>query len=268
MFISLIEMKTKRKIWLLPIVLMSVLTSFMHSCKKDDIITSNPTKGKTTAIFNPNKTYGSLTDQEGNVYKTITIGSQTWMAENLRTTMYRNGDIIPEVRDADAWNNLTTGAYCNYQNTKSIDTIATYGRLYNWYALNDDRNIAPIGWHVPTDDDWKILEMFLGMNQSDADDYHKRRGTDEGSKLKETGTTHWISPNSEATNETGFTALPSSGRSKVIGFDRDNVTCFWWCTTEQSLDWAWSRQLYFSESCILRGYMLKRDGNSVRCLMD
>jgi uncharacterized protein (TIGR02145 family) len=188
------------------IIKISVLVLFVIlviiACKKEK--SDNPTNGKTTAVFNPDLTYGTMTDQDGNEYKTIVIGTQTWMAENLRTTKYRDGSAIPNITEITAWGNLTTGAYCNYNNTTSADTIATYGRLYNWYAVTDSRNIAPEGWHVPTDAEWTTLVTYLG-------DFRVA-----GGKMKETGTTHWITPNEGATNESGFTALPSGDREGYI----------------------------------------------------
>jgi uncharacterized protein (TIGR02145 family) len=155
------------------------------SCEKDDgdgPSSHNSTNGQTTAEFNPSITYGTLTDQDGNVYKTVTIGTQTWMAENLRTTKYNDGTAIANVTENTVWDTLRTGAYCNYNNTTSIDTIATYGRLYNWHAVNTGK-LAPIGWHVPTADEWTKLTDDLGS------------GYVAGGKLKETGTSHWNSPN-------------------------------------------------------------------------
>ena len=148
---------------------------------------------------------GTVTDIDGNTYQTVKIGDQWWMAENLKVTCYRNGDAIPNITDGTTWASLSTGAYCEYNN--DINNVATYGRLYNWYAVTDSRNIAPAGWHVPSDAEWKQLEMYLGMSQSEAD-ATGWRGTDEGGKLKEVGTMHWNSPNTGATNESGFTALP------------------------------------------------------------
>jgi uncharacterized protein (TIGR02145 family) len=139
----------------------------------------------------------TVTDIDGNIYHTVTIGTQVWMVENLKTTKYRNGDPIPNVT-GNAWAALTTGAYCWYNNDAATYK-ATYGALYNWYAVADSRNIAPTGWHVPTDAEWTTLTTFLG-GESVA-----------GGKLKETGTNHWTSPNTGATNETGFTALPGGG---------------------------------------------------------
>jgi uncharacterized protein (TIGR02145 family) len=152
---------------------------------------------------------GTVTDIDGNVYQTVTIGGQEWMAENLKVIHYCNGDSIPNVTDAGVWTSLTTGAFCEYNN--NVNNVATYGRLYNWYSVNDSRNIAPAGWHVPSDADWKQLEMTLGMSQSQAD-ATGIRDTTEGAKMKEAGTTHWLTPNTGATNESGFSALPGGYR--------------------------------------------------------
>jgi len=168
---------------------------FATKAVKINVIPSfKPTNGLTTAVFNNTKTYGTMTDQDGNVYKTITIGTQTWMAENLRTTKYRDGTAIPNVTDNTAWFALTTGAYCTYNNTTKLDSIATFGRLYNWYAVNT-KNLSPKGWHVPTKAEWSTLRSFV----------------DGDYKLIESGTTHW-QYNSASTNETGFTALPGGNR--------------------------------------------------------
>jgi uncharacterized protein (TIGR02145 family) len=212
--------------------------------------------GVSSAVFNPNLTYGTMTDQDGNVYKTITIGKQTWMAENLRTTKYRNGEAIPEIIDNTAWW-INTGAYCNYKNTRNTDTIATYGRLYNWFAVTDSRNIAPPGWHVPTDADWTTLTTYLG-GESVA-----------GGKLKETGTTHWHSPNAGATNETGFTALPGGFRDGSIGtFDGIGYSPYWWSSTESDSYVAWVRYIFYDISDVGRGYLYENFGFSVRCIKD
>jgi len=177
-------------------------------CKKvDDIKT-----GRSTAVFNPAKTYGTVKDIDGNVYKTITLGTQTWMAENLRTTHYQNGDSIPNVKgatDPSLWGNLTTGAYCAYNNTGNLDSIATFGLLYNGYAVTDSRNIAPAGWHVPTDADWDALETFVAAG--DAETLPIGNGV-AGGRLKEAGPLHF-GPANKADNSSGFTALPGGERS-------------------------------------------------------
>jgi uncharacterized protein (TIGR02145 family) len=187
---------------------------------------------------------GSVTDIGGNVYQTIKIGDQWWMMENLKVTHYRNGDPIPHVTDGGTWKGLSTGAYCNYGNDPG--NVETYGRLYNWYAVDDSRSIAPEGWHVPTDEEWKQLEMYLGMSQGQADDTGWR-GTNEGGKLKETGTTHWQSPNTGATNESGFSALPGGYRGYDGYFYTMGFTANFWSSTELYSYLAWHRYLSFDD---------------------
>jgi uncharacterized protein (TIGR02145 family) len=207
----------------------------------------------------------TVTDYDGNVYQTVLIGDQCWMMENLKVTHYRNGDPIPQVTDDGAWSGLTSGAYCNYNNDE--DTVATYGRLYNWYAVDDSRNIAPAGWHVPTDEEWKQLEMYLGMSQAQAD-AEGWRGTDEGGKLKESGTTHWNPPNEGATNESDFTALPGGNRFDDGSFYGMGFEAYFWSSTEDYSYDAWNRNLYFYYSQVCRSYYDKVYGFSVRCVRD
>jgi len=215
--------------------------------------------------FTTTPSSGTVTDIDGNVYQTVTIGSQVWMAENLKVTHYRNGDPIPHVTDSGVWSGLTSGAYCEYNN--DVNNVTTYGRLYNWYAVDDSRNIAPEGWHVPTDEEWKQLEMYLGMSQAQAD-ASGWRGTDEGGKLKATGTTHWSSPNTGATNESGFSALPGGGRYLNGYFDTMGYLASFWSSTESGSYGAWGRHLSFSHSQVYRSDYSKRDGFSVRCVRD
>jgi len=252
-------MKKKSRIWIPLFLLIGIVITLVFSCENDNnIIPDNPTNGKTTAIFNPNKIYGTLTDQDGNVYKTITIGSQTWMAENLRTRIYRNGGPIPEVTDSLVWAYLSTGGYCNYNYTSNIDTIATYGRLYNWYAVNDDRNIAPEGWHVATNEEWMTLVNYL---QGD---------TIAGGMLKEAGTTHWNNPNIGATNESGFTALPGGYKYAKWVFAEIGMYGYWWTASEGNEidEFAW--HVHLCSCYILVGgcECPKNFGYSVRCVKD
>ncbi len=174
-------------------------------CEGDD---TPQQKGKSDAIFNPNLTYGSMTDIDGNEYKTIKIGKQTWMAQNLRVTHYRNGD--PINYDADSltnWNEVKVGTYCTPLCTKNLDTIATYGLLYNGYAITDKRNIAPKGWRVPSKEDVEELWEYLETLRTPEDRIRS------GGRLKEVGTKHWSAPNI-ATNSSGFTLLPTRVRSR------------------------------------------------------
>jgi uncharacterized protein (TIGR02145 family) len=208
---------------------------------------------------------GTVTDIDGNLYYTVKIGDQWWMLENLRVTHYRNGDPIPNVTDDGTWSGLSTGAYCEYDNNPA--NVETYGRLYNWYAVDDSRNIAPEGWHVATDDEWKQLEMYLGMSQAEADSTGWR-GTDEGGKLKEAGTVYWSPPNTGATNESGFSALPGGYRNIYGHFFGMGDDALFWCSSEFSSSHAWHRYLDYSHSQVLRGYDPKEGGFSVRCVRD
>lgn len=247
-------MKIRKKINVL--LLLTLIAAVFAGCGKEDTDTDNPTNNKTTAVFNSNKTYGTLTDQDGNVYKTITIGTQTWMAENLRTTKYRDGSEVPEVKTADAWFGLKNGAYCNYNNTISVDTIATFGRLYNWNAVNDSRNLAPIGWHIASNAEWSTLRDYLGGSLV------------AGGKLKEAGLTHWLEKNESATNESGFTALPGGERNSIGIFNLAGVIGCWWssdyCDDYTSYDW----NMLNNKGNIGNGSTYKAFGFGVRCVKD
>ncbi len=206
----------------------------------------------TQVSFTTSSTSGStVTDIDGNVYNTVTIGTQVWMVENLKTTKYRNGDPIPNVTVDATWGGLTTGAYCWYNNDAATYK-ATYGALYNWYAVADSRNIAPAGWHVPTDAEWTTLTTYLGGENV------------AGDKLKEVGTAHWITTNTGVTNISGFTALPGGYRNMGIG----NYS-FWWSSTENfAAATIWIRKMYISYSNVAREDWPKNEGFYVRCLRD
>lgn len=225
-----------------PLLFINQLIFLMiSSCSDDSKIDDNTTT--------------DITDMDGNVYHSVVIGNQEWMVENLKTTKYRNGDPIPIISDTTQWTNLTTGAYCNYNNDTS--NVPTYGRLYNWYAVNDSRNIAPIGWHVTSDSDWTTLITFLGDSAV------------AGGKLKEADTTHWRSPNVGATNDSGFTALPGGYRAAPTGrFHHIRNLGFWWSTTESNLTDAWDIWLYYNQGDVFRNYNTKTYGFSVRCVKD
>ncbi len=210
-----------------------------------------------------------MVDYDGNIYETILIGNQIWMAENLKVTHYRDGTAITHVPDNTAWSNLTTEAYCMYNNNASNE-VDTYGALYNWYAVSDAHNIAPAGWHVPTDTEWKELEIALGMSQSEADDTGYR-GTNEGSKLAGNADL-WSDGTLENDSEfgtSGFTALPGGYRSYVNG-DYYGMGYYgsFWSATEGSSNGAWRRFLHYSDSAVSRNYSDKRNGFAVRLLRD
>ena len=208
----------------------------------------------------------TVTDIDGNVYQTVQIGDQLWMKENLKVTHYNNGDEIPTGYSNDDWANLSTGAYAVYDDNES--NANTYGNLYNWYAVDDSRAIAPEGWHVSTDDEIKELEMYLGMSQEEADSWGWR-GTDGGGKLKEAGIAHWASPNTGATNESGFTALPGGSRFYNDGiYQNMGGLGYFWSSSEDDSNYAWIRLLSYNFPGIHRGNYNKRSGFSVRCVKD
>jgi uncharacterized protein (TIGR02145 family) len=218
------------------------------------------------AFFVVNNVAQTVTDYDGNIYNTVPVGTQVWIKENLKVKHYRNGDSIPEVRDSLEWVNLTSGAWCYFNNDPANGAV--YGMLYNWYAVNDPRGLAPADWHIPGDEEWKTMEMYLGMSQSEADK-SDWRGTDEGGKLKETDTIHWISPNTGATNSSGFTALPGGWRLYFLytgSFYNIKSTGEWWTSTENDTAGAWLRNLCNYHPDIYRISFGKTQGCSVRCV--
>jgi len=198
-------------------------------------------------------TGGTVTDIDGNVYNTVTIGTQVWMVENLKVTHYNNGTAIPLVTDGTAWTSLTTPGYCWYNNNY-VTYGSVYGALYNWYTVNTG-NLCPAGWHVPTDAQWTILTDYLGGLSV------------AGGKLKETGTTHWAIPNTGATNESGFTALPGGWRGYDGSFHDITYTGYWWSATQNGTS-AWERELYQGNTTVCRISNSKFAGCSVRCIKD
>jgi uncharacterized protein (TIGR02145 family) len=232
-------------------VVLSGILIFISGCSKD--IDDRPKTGP--IIFNPSATYGNMTDQDGNTYKTVKIGTQTWMAENLRTTKYNDGTSIPIVPDNKDWGYLSTPGYCWCKNDPATFKNI-YGALYNWFAVNTGK-LAPTGWHVPTDEEWTILTTFLGGEAI------------AGGKMKESGTAHWRSTNTGASNSSGFTALPCGYRSHYKGdFFYLSSNTYFWSSSEGDETGAWYRLLFESENVSRRYLDCKADGFSVRCLKD
>ncbi len=211
---------------------------------------------------------GTVIDIDGNVYQTVQIGEQMWMAENLKVTHYQNGNAIPNVTDENQWINLSTGAYCVYNNTPA--NAETYGNLYNWYAVDDSRNIAPAGWHVPTDEEIMELEMYLGMSYSEAQNGGPR-GTNEGSKLAGRADL-WIDGELDYDPEfgsSGFDLLPGGYRIPYNGFYTTWLyNTYLWSSTESNNDNAWLRGLKYDGTGVYRGNTLKGMGISIRCVRD
>lgn len=187
----------------------------------------------------------------------VTIGTQVWMQRNLDVSVYRNGDTIPQVTDPSQWAGLTTGAWCYNSNDPANGPV--YGKLYNWYAVNDARGLAPTGWHIPSNTEMVTLQSFLGGHDV------------AGGKMKEAGTTHWASPNTEATNESGFTALPGGFRLTGGGFQLVGLGANWWASNlDFTLDTghAYSCGLSFGNGTLGIGSNILQGGFSVRCIKE
>jgi uncharacterized protein (TIGR02145 family) len=199
-----------------------------------------------------NSVQDSVTDIDGNVYHTVTIGTQVWMVENLKTTRYNDGTAIPLVPDNAAWAALTTPGYCWYNNDAATYK-STYGALYNWHTVNTGK-LVPTGWHVPTDSEWSVLTTYLG-GESVA-----------GGKLKEDGTTHWASPNTGATNTTGYSAFPGGYRNFNGSFSSIGNFGGWWSASAYDATYSWSRFMSDSYAVVSRSYYFSTFGFSVRCV--
>jgi uncharacterized protein (TIGR02145 family) len=194
-----------------------------------------------------------ISDIDGNTYRIVQIGSQCWMAENLKTTKYRDGTAIPNVTDNTRWSILTTGARSVYSNNMRRYN-AIYGQLYNWYAVNDSRGLCPTGWHVPSDAEWTQLTNFLGENA--------------GGKMKASGSQYWQSFNARVTNESEFTGLPAGNRSSIGTFHSFGSLGFWWSSTMSDTNLVLNRYLSDSYGGLIRSQYATRYGFSVRCVQD
>lgn len=234
-------------------MLMSFSSVFFIACDKDPETTTPET--------------GTLTDIDGNVYNTVKIGNTWWMAENLKTQKYRNGDIIDSVSTNEPdtlWRNKKTGAYC-YLDPK-------FGFLYNFYTITDGREIAPEGWHIPSDEEWKELEIYLGMT-IEASDSINWRGSDQGNKLKINGgsSNSWEKSSDIfeifGTNESGFTALGGACRIFDGNWGYPTHTAFWWTSTINEND-AWYRGLDYNKTNVFRYSGPMNYGFSIRCVKD
>lgn len=229
-------MKNEKRFWLYPLIV-GVLLLFNSSCKKDVVS-------------------DTVSDREGNVYKTVVIGTQTWMAENLKTTLYQNGDPIGTTSTVNL--DISTESLPKYQwaYDGNESNISTYGRLYTWHVATDSRKLCPAGWHLPTDAEWTTLTTFLGGESA------------AGGKLKETATTHWLTPNADATNDTKYTALPGGYRNQTGVFTGMGNYGFWWSSTSNTTISAWNRSMSYGGSAVSRDPSFDRFGLSVRCLKD
>lgn len=210
------------------------------------------------SIFSLVKAQGvgsGISDIEGNFYQTVFIGKQEWMVKNLKTTKLNTGEILQNVPVESEWSHLSTPAYSWYDN--DIKNSKINGGLYNWYTVNTGK-LCPVGWHVPSDNEWEILVDYLGgFNVA-------------GGKLKENDTISWLSPNKGATNISGFTGLASGNRCgfKIGPFLQIGYYCDWWSSTEFMGGTAWSRRLHYNNTEVSRNTRDLKDGCSVRCLKD
>lgn len=200
------------------------------------------------------KVSNCISDLDGNKYNGIQIENQLWIIENLNVSKYRNGDDIPHVQNEDEWKNLTTGAWCYYDNDKNYGD--TYGKLYNWYAINDPRGLAPEGYHIPSHEEWDILMANLGGDFG------------AGGKMKEKGNLHWNAANDKANNQSGFTALPGGFRWPEDGFSEIGVTCSFWSSSERNSELAQNRSLSVNHKRVILNFDDKRKGSSVRLVQD
>jgi uncharacterized protein (TIGR02145 family) len=220
------------------IVLGLLFSMTLFSCSNEETKTQNQVASRPTVPI-----------QNGDVR----IGTQVWMTKNLNVSRYRNGDPIPQVTDQTQWRYMTSGAWCYYENNTANGPV--YGKLYNWYAVNDSRGLAPTGYHVPGDGEWTTLTSFLG-GESVA-----------GGKMK--ATTLWITPNTGATNSSGFTGLPGGARNGDGIFFYIGVRGYWHSSsTYMATDFAWNRDLFYGGSAVNIGLGYKKGGLSVRCLRD
>jgi len=263
-------MKSLTKILLL---LASVSLLLIVSCDKEEETKPAPIENNQNDDDSSNITYGSISDIDGNTYKTVVIGTQTWIVENLKVTKYNDGTTIPNVTDNTEWANLTTGAYCNYDNDQS--NVAIYGALYNWYAVETEK-LCPTGWHVPTDAEWTQMENYLADNGYNYDDT-TGGGRDKIAKAL-ASSSGWNSYTGTGTvgntdypakrNASGFTALPGGYRGSNGAFCGIGTNGYWWSATDGNVTYAWFRFMIYSYSNVSRFSFYKEVGLSVRCVRD
>lgn len=223
----------------LPALAMAIIFILFIGCKKEE----------SGAKIN----YGTVKDNDGVAVKTVIIGTQTWMAEDLKTVTFRNGDMIPAVGDQLLWNSQTTAAYCEYN---TYDQKNPVGRIYNWYTTVDSRQICPEGWHVASNQDWEKLSQEVGPAAAP--------------KLKEASINYWAEWTNMNTNETGFTAKPNCGRSEYPGYNSQpsRRSAGWWSSTSENSTEAWIYSLTINDAQILSHPVKKIYGVSIRCVKD
>ncbi len=235
------------------------------------VITTLPEANAPNNILNPDLTYGTAKDIDGNEYHIITLGSQTWMAENLRVAKYRNGDVIPNITDNTKWKKADSGAQCAYYNTPDTNSIAKFGLLYNFYAVSDSRNLAPQGWHVASDEEWTALINYLaanmGISKSAAQALAAKPDWRESTIP---GAVGCLDPDtySSLNNSSGFCAVPAGGRFIYGEFNNIADYSGWWTSNGNDKNTAWFRSLNYYSATIGRNTTDKHYGLSVRCVKD
>ena len=219
-----------------------------------------------------------VSDFENNVYRTAKVGDQIWMAENLKVTHYSDGTpLIDGTGVGNISDDFTSKYWFVYGN--NIENKSTYGLLYSWAGIMNGENssdaipsgiqgVCPVSWHIPSDAEWKVMEQALGMSLVEVNKDFEMRGTDEGGKLKEVGTAHWTSPNTAATNSTGFTALPGGVRYDQSQFGDLGIGGYFWTSTEIAINASRFRELHYESGGIWRHTSSKPSGYSVRCVKD
>ena len=226
-----------------PAILIGMLIFCLLSCDKN-----NPAEDSAQPT--------TMKDLDGNIYQTVKIGDQTWTQSNLAVSRYRNGDVIPEVRDAAQWISLTTGAWCYYANDPANGAV--YGKLYNWYAVADPRGLSPQGWHIPSGTEFTTLITSLGGQNT------------AGGSLKEAGTLHWLNPNTGAANNSGFTALPAGYRCSCSSGAFYNIgnQALWWSSTSGATTTGSNMEVAHNNIIAVISVNDKRKGYSIRCIQD
>ena len=245
-------------------LLVTVLAVSISSCSDDNSpggSSNNNGGGSNTGGCAGGPT--TVTDIDGNVYNVVSIGNQCWMKENLKTIHYKNGVAIPTGLSDAQWQNTTSGACADYDNNPTNSTV--YGKLYNWYAVADPNGLCPTGWHEPEEWEWNVLVKAIDPN---ADTTSGVGSQTAGGAMKEIGLSHWASPNTGATNSSGFTGLPGGNRDYDGSFNDIGVNGYWWSASQSSSTNAYFRYLLYYDSLVDSYASNKPNGFSVRCVRD
>ena len=243
--------------------LIGICLVYSTGCKKEE--PSTPNTSTVFVVDTVSVPLGMVADVDGHVYATTVIGGKRWMAENLKTAHYTNGDPVPYMPTNSTWEDLTTGAWSNYAQDASYDIL--YGKLYNWHTVIDPRNVCPTGWHVPTDLEWQSLEVALGMQGSESEGLGVRgTAANVGGQLK--AVSLWDSPNTGADNSSGFSGYGGGGRSNSGSYFAIGTQGNWWSSTTLDSTQAYQRRLSNTMAGISRFGALKSFGNSVRCVQN